>query len=827
MSEVKEPHNQSTWVHLLPDGISQFLLGVYFILSQWSPSDSVSVATGDSLYLILLGIILGLFTALDRILTKQEHRVSLNWKLLVTGFFIWLMFATLQTAGKGDFRIASLGFWQSVSMLGVVSCFYSQAMKPRRLESVLRWILGTVAGTVLLALYQYLISFPRMREAFQADPASFLSEKGIAVGSAEAMQWENRLMSTEPLGPFALTNSLAGFVGPWFIIIIALLAWVLIPSTSQETKTAMNSREWIRRFPSFFLTLWVFAIGAGTVLMLTKSRTAWLAFVVTSIVLFLGRDSLGSRSWSHLHRYRNALAPVLLLMGIVGGIFLWRDPDIVREAGKSFAYRVQYWRGASDIVESSPLFGVGPLNFQSAYPAYKEITASETPADPHNMWVEIATWGGLPLLVLGLIAAGGVIQLFGVNLATEASKVLKEPEEASPPKTSLHAIDFGAAFGLVCVVAFSFLAPDVDSMLSALIFAGGAFYVALTLSASAWIAFVRENRAKIGLVLCTFMAIHLFFSGGWMQPGCMNTLLVGAALAFVSTHRRPAKTDDLHEWSPWIPTILWTGLLVSFLFSTYVPESRLAAWQLNHQFGLHQNTDASQLREMLDVNKQSTELANAISSHAKEKVLQNNLGETARQEWIGVFYDATNALTKRSPRNWGSWYSSGADAMILADNLPTSHQEKSKLNDLARVSFEQARLLNPNSIMTQLQAAVIETELNLLDEASQRLEQVELIESTTPHQDRKLAVALVYVPQDMLQAITNFLHLQPATGVASGPETSANGAAANQLQDWVLDARSGLVRAEPVFRYLRNRAQIPRSNSIRSAPNNSTPPGSR
>lgn len=775
-------NQQSSLVNLLPDAIVQFLLGAYLVLSQWNPSDSVSVAQGDSLYLILLGIVLGLFTAVDRLLTKQEHRISLNWKLLVTGFFVWLMFATLQTAGKGDLRIASLGFWQSVSLLGVVSCFYCQAMKHGRLESTLRWMIGVVAGTVACALYQYLVSFPAMRADFTANRAAFFETRGITLGSAEAMQWESRLLSTEPLGPFALTNSLAGFVGPWFVITIAVIAWILIPNVGQNDKSLLNSREWIRKFPSFFLSLWVLAIGSGAVLMLTKSRTGWLAFMITSIVLFLGRDSIGGRSWNHIQRYRAALAPVLVLLGIVGGIFLWRDPEIVNEAGKSFAYRMQYWRGSADIVESSPLFGVGPLNFQNAYPAFKELTASETPADPHNMWAEIATTGGVPLLVLAAIAAAGILQLFALNLARESSSLSDEQSEVEKPQGRLQLLDFGAAFGLVCIVAFSFLASDVDSMIGALLFAGATFYVSLTLSASAWVSFVRDNKAKIGLVLCTFMAIHLFFSGGWMQPGCMNTFLIGASLAFVSSRKRPARTEDLHEWSPWIPTFLWTGLLLTYVFSCYIPESKLAMWKIDNSLGAFNNFDSERWGEMLGENSYSVELADATAMQAMTRAMQPYLGEPAKLQWVQIFTEASAEIAKRSPKNWALAYGTGSRALNLAQSFVEGSEIRRDLESLARLSFERARELNPMSVTTQLQASVMDEMLGNHEDAKLKLDQVELIENSTPHSDKKLVASHVYLPK----ALITRLRIEPAD---------------------IIDADAGLVKSEPVFLMLRSSSQ--------------------
>jgi O-antigen ligase len=70
---------------------------------------------------------------------------------------------------------------------------------------------------------------------------------------------------------------------------------------------------------------------------------------------------------------------------------------------------MNYWEGAWDLIQESPLLGFGSLNFQSTYLRVKRSIAAETPADPHNFLLEIAHAGGWGLLGLTLffIAAVG------------------------------------------------------------------------------------------------------------------------------------------------------------------------------------------------------------------------------------------------------------------------------------------------------------------------------------------------------------------------------------------------------------------------------------
>lgn len=121
MKSNQELQNHENWVIQLPDRVTQFLLGLYWVMSQWNPCDSTSVSMGSSLYLILIGLALGFFTSIDRLLGESRHTISLPWKLAITGFFAWLLLATYQVFDRGNFRSATLGFWQSVSLLGVAS----------------------------------------------------------------------------------------------------------------------------------------------------------------------------------------------------------------------------------------------------------------------------------------------------------------------------------------------------------------------------------------------------------------------------------------------------------------------------------------------------------------------------------------------------------------------------------------------------------------------------------------------------------------------------------------------------------------------------------
>ncbi len=228
----------------------------------------------------------------------------------------------------------------------------------------------------LHSLYQYQISMPATRAEFRADPVGSLAKGGIQAppGSDIYMQYASRLESSEPLGPYALTNSLAGL---YVLVLLLGLAWFV---------ELRKEDRWARWSLIAFLLLGVVCFA------LTKSRGGWLA-LATAIAGYAFSRSGG---YSILYRNRSwlALASVLCI-GLLGLLYA-TDPLVLLEAPKSLAFRWQYWESTFAMIRDHLWFGVGPGNFQNYYPEYKSAIASETIADPHCFPLEIAATIGLP-----------------------------------------------------------------------------------------------------------------------------------------------------------------------------------------------------------------------------------------------------------------------------------------------------------------------------------------------------------------------------------------------------------------------------------------------
>ncbi len=288
-------------------------------------------------------------------------------------------------------------------------------------------IIAVVLAESFYAIYCYTIRDPAFRRAYLADPEAMLAQNGMYFpsGSPERILLENRILaSSEPLGTYGLTNTLAGLLAPWLVLLIGIFVWLVIRGLSLLFKgkgtDSSDSREWSLFLYSVIL-LAIVIIPVSLSLILTKSRSGVLAFgggIILYAVLLMIFSGLYVRDREK--RRKRLLSISLLFGGIilssVGGLLLALatgvlDKEVFSEAGKSFGYRLEYWRASCCMIQAHPWFGVGPGNFQNNYPLYMLAQSSETIADPHNFAFEVAAIFGIPALIILLCLFTGSIVL--------------------------------------------------------------------------------------------------------------------------------------------------------------------------------------------------------------------------------------------------------------------------------------------------------------------------------------------------------------------------------------------------------------------------------
>jgi hypothetical protein len=443
--------------------------------------------------------------------------------------------------------------------------------------------------------------------------------------------------------------------------------------------------------------------------------------------------------------------------------------------------------------------GVGPGNFQIFYPEYRLITASETPADPHNFLLETAATIGLPGLI-GLIAMGigiarrPVLAILSGAVNQTSQNVTSESRER--PRV-LALVSLVIASLLVWTIPglvgpYPPMAPYVVGIPLAL---GVTWFLPIVLSERlAWLA--------ASVAICVATAIHLTGSGGWLSPGVTHVaiatlMVVGRELVPTTLLPQSSLSSDRASIQRrWIPRFvilgLWGAALVSFLNWVWYPTQAIDRWeqiitmpQPSAATAIESAEEAAaadpysplptaylveirftQLLEAADREK-TTERASASYTVAMKAYT------AARQAWLN-----------RDQANWLTWQSLGQQAMLLrslrsnSDLLPTA-------------DFLESARRNPNEISTQMQlalAAHLERNATLCIAALDRTEQIEAI---TPHMDRQLRGQTLYWPA-----------LQD--GQAESPEMFAC-----RQKAIVGSLGQNRVKAKPVYEFLRSQYKMP------------------
>ncbi len=367
------------------------------------PSESAATY-GDGMPMVMLWITLAVLWLLGAI-GRPKFSIRFGWidaaVLLLVG---WHTLAALWAVWHGSPRPALNMLWEWV---GLGLCFFLARqfiVTPTEVRAVVAVMIALAVALAGYGLYQCFHEMPATRAIYESDPDAAIRNAGLwfPPGSPERQLFADRLYSTEPMATFALTNSLAGYLVPWLVI----LAGMICASIS------------IRR------QLWKLVLCAMPIaacLLLTKSRSGYVAVGVGVVVAWLAsrlkRTTIG---W----KWPTIVTVVLVAMITAGISFGGLDREVLSQASKSFGYRLQYWQSTGQIIAEHPILGCGPGNFQDTYPRYKLPEASEEVADPHNFLLEIWATAGTPAAIAFLMVLG----CFVWTIARDANTIGKEPK---------------------------------------------------------------------------------------------------------------------------------------------------------------------------------------------------------------------------------------------------------------------------------------------------------------------------------------------------------------------------------------------------------------
>ena len=444
------------------------------------------------------------------VLGTGQKRAAINvaWEWLAS-LCLWFEFRKRIESGHGGTLI------RTVLALSVVLAGYgiwqNQVWFRENAQLVSEWEALQLKATALTSE-----EIQRMQEIAASLGRDFQS----ASGGTRRMLIDRLRSSTEPIGCFALANSLAG------LLIVGL--WLALSSGLTVSRGRVVQTWGLR-----LLLVAVYGLLAVCLLM-TKSRTAFLGVLVAGGVYWFvgktgGRFRTGVIAAITVGLAGIALLSVALLTGLI-------DTQVISEAPKSLKYRLEYWVATSELILDHIWFGVGPGNFRPNYLHYKLPGASEEIVDPHNLLLDV--WANA-----GVVAWAGLMALliWGVRTGWRAVMAESKPQAADRPLPQLRWSEglLSALAGpvLVTVQQIAFGAEADDRMWVFLIacpFVGG------------WLTLLSSGF-RVAPLWAAWLAIslHLCGAGGIAMPAIFLVwalLLACLVTSPAQLHTEPAES---------------------------------------------------------------------------------------------------------------------------------------------------------------------------------------------------------------------------------------------------------------------------------------------
>jgi O-antigen ligase len=750
-----------------------FLVGALLVVGQLVPGVTNQIAEGEMLPQTLLWLLSAALLASVNLLGRWlggnfirpdstnanaalskglsfAHRQS--WfpiVMIAMVCLLWIALSTRFVSGNGNLRYAINTAWQ---WGGIFAAFYvlMQLMSSWRVSRMLFAILFAMAWlSVVHGWYQVHVTLPADRASFKNNPEAILREHGIQAspGTAEYLRFESRLRDETPLGPFALTNSLAGFLVPWVVMAAGL----------GFRRDFWGSAPWRAGLGFFVLLSFLWCIAS------TESRSAWIAiaFGLITIVLckIVSETPLRSRlakAAKRMFEGQHALPWVFLSLIVIAILaFSFRNFDgriFYSNAWKSLSFRADYWHATSQIIASYPLFGIGPGNFQAHYSANKPILAPEIIADPHNFFLETAATVGLPTGILLLIAIGCLIwKTYGFL----TSSAFKNAYNSSPATTldantrrhikSTSAIYFGAIAG---AFALWFGSGALGSPPDAFPYAIG-FPVVMVVLVVDYFVSLNTNLKPMepkGLVVAMMAAliamfVHLSVSSGWLTPGLMNSILVLVAGMITVMQRAESgtKTPFTGTDSVWVPvTAIGAWFFLGFFYwMAWLP---LQSCKQIEAVAFREGLTEARAFEMIQSDHYNPRgyafMVEVYVAQAEQELART--GSVSDLTWTR-FDSALKKFLAVDSAEKGAWFQAGQWELRLSGNRTPGLKRTLSY-------FREASRRDPGDVGLLTQVALLAWLCEETATTQDFLMQVESIDVATPHNDKKLEAATVFWP---------------------------------------------------------------------------------
>jgi O-Antigen ligase len=628
--------------------IASALFAGMLVYVTYYPSDSVAIERGDGLWFAAIAIatstIVWAVSGRSRVDSGDARALSVKgWSSAIDFIAIllavWMMVAAFGVGTSGNLRQATNEAWFWVSIAAVFTASRRMFADPLAKRVGLVLLIGCSVGLAVHAMHQHFVSLPRTLSEYRADPDAVLRMAGIDAppGSPGRMVFENRLVDGGPTGTFALANSLAGVLMIGFLVVGGLMV-----TTVRQFVTSAKSPRWVLMGGIATLGL----VFAG--LFFTHSRSGLAAAILgvgIFAVLTLSRRGLVA-----------AVSGLVAMVIAVMMFAVYGKDEWVAQAPSSLAFRFQYWRSTWRLVIDRPWFGAGPGNFQAVYPMYREASAAETIAEPHNFFFETLAAGGFVASAI-LVAMFVAVLVFRRRLTQQTTEESVSEVDLSPHAAGWWWLGGGSSLTLIWLLGLATgQAPDWEAQILAVPLA----IVAMVL---AWKALsiadkaTPESERQIDAVVfsaMTSLLVHLVVSGGWTVPGVILWFWALAGM-WVPTMRTNSQLSSLNQDERSQPNKRTRGvaiavglaLLVVLRFMSLGPvEASASAMRAALAAQSQRQTERAiqELERASEADPWSPESSLWLSDFYRWKLIQNRENESIAKKWL----EASESAIKRS-----------------------------------------------------------------------------------------------------------------------------------------------------------------------------------
>ena len=639
---------------------------------------------------------------------------------------------------EGSPRLAMNMLWEWVG-LGLVFFLVRQLVRTPRETRALMVVMIALAFVLSAdGFYQVFVGLPADRAAYAENPDALLRSVGqwYPQGSPERMAFENRLQSTEPLATFALTNSLAGFLTPWLLVMLGML-WSLVENRRGGGPAAVVPSD--RRPASLglprALALGLCALTIAACLILTKSRSAYIALLAGLALL-----PFCSPSFLRMLHWKVALAGVAALALLVGGALAARglDTEVLTEAPKSLGYRLEYWQATLAMIGDHPWLGVGPGNFQDFYTQYKLPKASEEIRDPHNFLLEVWATSG----TFAFVALLEILGLLGWRTFRMPAPSLTRAPDAVGTVETTRSIKFMFAGGAIGLFLAFLLGPIVgwifsEERLACGLILGGAAIALLRPSV------VHESLpSRLSALAALALAIHWLAAGGVAYPGVAYTFWILVAIGINQTESetnvsQPGMSLTTARVVLFVAIFATCAAAGTCYFSAFEPVLRLRVAMAEVEQAREKSPDSPMIGVMLLDAAKADSLSAEPWTVLAELEFERLMRDPSRIQSHHQLQNATMHMFELRPHSSSIYRQAGHWFMQLYERDHTAD-----VNQVAVTCLQSAVGLYPNSANLRAEYAMALRTTDELSAAHQQAEAALRLDGETPHTDKKLPLQL-------------------------------------------------------------------------------------